>query len=390
MSDASTPAVRLVDVRKTFPGAEGAAVERLSLDVPRGSVVALIGPSGCGKTTSLRMINRLIEPSAGRVEVEGRDTSTVDPIALRLGIGYVIQAVGLFPHRSIADNIAVVPRALGWDRARIASRVAELAELVGLEQDQLQRFPDELSGGQQQRVGVARALAADPPLLLMDEPFGAVDPVVRGRLQQELLALQARLHKTIVLVTHDLDEALLVADRVALLDRGGRLAQYAEPDRLLQEPAEPFVTEFLGADRSLRRLALREVGELSLRDGPVVTRGTDRATARAVLAREGGDWLGITDGVRFLGWVPAAGLAGEGPVPEDDLEAPAALVGPDDTLRAAMDRIMTARTAVAVVVEDGRFRGVVTLELIRRALAEPHTPSPQTPPSPEPSPEGSR
>lgn len=370
MSEAPPTAVRLVDVRKTFPGAEEAAVERLSLDVPRGSVVALIGPSGCGKTTSLRMINRLIEPTSGHVEVEGRDTRTIDPIALRLGIGYVIQAVGLFPHRTIADNIAVVPRALGWDRSRIATRVAELAELVGLETEQLTRFPDELSGGQQQRVGVARALAADPPLLLMDEPFGAVDPVVRGRLQQELLDLQARLHKTIVLVTHDLDEALLVADRVALLDRGGRLAQYAEPDRLLQDPAEAFVTEFLGEDRSLRRLALRRVAELTLQSGPVVAGGTTRADARAVLAREGGEWLGLTDDGRFLGWVPRAALAGEGPVPETDLEAPAALVSGQDTLRAAMDRIMTARTAVAIVVDGDRFRGVVTLEAIRRALAE--------------------
>jgi len=253
----STPAVRLRDVVKRFAGAAEAAVDGLSLDIPRGAIVALIGPSGCGKTTTLRMINRLIEPTSGRVEVEGRDTATVDPIELRLGIGYVIQAVGLFPHRTIAENIAVVPKALGWDRTRITRRVDELAELVGLEAEQLARFPDELSGGQQQRVGVARALAADPPILLMDEPFGAVDPVVRNRLQDELLALQSRLHKTIVLVTHDLDEALTVGDRVALLDRGGRLAQYAAPDELLRDPSEPFVTEFLGADRSLRRLALR-------------------------------------------------------------------------------------------------------------------------------------
>lgn len=241
----STPAVRLRDVVKRFPGAADAAVDGLSLDIPRGAIVALIGPSGCGKTTTLRMINRLIEPTSGRVEVEGHDTATTDPIELRLGIGYVIQAVGLFPHRTIAENIAIVPKALGWDRSRITRRVSELAELVGLEPEQLTRFPDELSGGQQQRVGVARALAADPPILLMDEPFGAVDPVVRSRLQHELLALQARLHKTIVLVTHDLDEALTVGDRVALLDRGGRLAQYAAPDDLLREPSEPFVTEFL-------------------------------------------------------------------------------------------------------------------------------------------------
>lgn len=364
------PAIRLVGLEKRFPGTTDPAVSGLSLDIPRGAVVALIGPSGCGKTTTLRMINRLVEPSAGRVEVEGRDASTIDPIELRLGIGYVIQAVGLFPHRTIAENIAVVPRALGWQRERIAARVEELAALVGLERDQLGRFPDELSGGQQQRVGVARALAADPPILLMDEPFGAVDPVVRARLQQELLALQERLHKTIVLVTHDLDEALTVADRVALLDRGGRLAQFDTPDRLLREPAEPFVTEFLGADRSLRRLALRTVATLELEDGPVVRAGTSRAVARDVLAGFGGDWLGVVDDLRFAGWLPADRLVGEGSVGTAELSAPAALVGPDDTLRTAMDRIMTARTAVAIVIDAERFLGVVTLESIRRALAE--------------------
>ena len=318
------PSVRLLDVSKRFPGSGAPAVRSLTLEIPRGSIVALIGPSGCGKTTTLRMINRLVEPTAGRIEVEGRDTSTLDPIALRLGIGYVIQAVGLFPHRTVADNIAVVPRALGWDRSRIGARIAELSELVGLEPDLLKRFPDELSGGQQQRVGVARALAADPPILLMDEPFGAVDPVVRARLQQELLALQERLRRTIVLVTHDLDEALTVADRVAVLDHGGRLAQYATPDELLRAPSEAFVSEFLGGERSLRRLALRTIGSLRL-DG--------------------------------------------GPVSAEALAPPAALVSPSDTLRTAMDRIMTARTAVAVVVDEGRFLGVVTLESIRRALA---------------------
>ncbi len=365
-----TASVRLVEVSKRFPGSHVVAVDRLSLDIPRGAIVALIGPSGCGKTTSLRMINRLVEPSSGSVLVEGKDTAMLDPIALRLGIGYVIQAIGLFPHRTIAENIAVVPRALGWDRSRVRRRVAELADLVGLEAEQLERFPDELSGGQQQRVGVARALAADPPILLMDEPFGAVDPIVRTRLQEELLELQARLHKTIVLVTHDLDEALTLADRVALLDRGGRLAQYAEPDEILRAPSEPFVSAFLGADRSLRRLSLRTVGTLPLSPGPVVAVGTASAAARAVVAREGGEWLGITEDGRFIGWASAPTLAEDGRIDAVGLEPPAALVAPSDTLRAAMDRIMTARTAVAIVVDEGRFLGVVTLEDIRRALAE--------------------
>jgi len=368
-SPSEGPAIRLADVSKRFPGSTEAAVDGLDLDVERGSVVALIGPSGCGKTTTLRMINRLIEPTSGTVYIEGRDSRSVDPIRLRLGIGYVIQAVGLFPHRRIADNIAVVPKALGWERARIRARVAELAELVGLESDQLDRYPDELSGGQQQRVGVARALAADPPILLMDEPFGAVDPVVRQRLQDELLQLQARLHKTIVIVTHDLDEAVTLADRIALFDRGGRLAQYATPDDLLQSPTEPFVAEFLGSERSLRRLALRTVDSLVLDDFPVVTRDSDLEAARATLERTGGDWVGVVDGSRFIGWLSRDDVAGEGAVDIARLEPPAASVSPRSSLRAAMDRIMTARTAVAVIEDEGRFLGVVTLESVRTALA---------------------
>jgi len=362
-------AIQLVDVTKRFDGSVDAAVEHLSLDIPRGRIVALIGPSGCGKTTTLRMINRLIEPTQGAILIEGRDSRSVDPIALRLGIGYVIQAVGLFPHRRVADNIAVVPKALGWDRERIRDRVLELAELVGLEPEQLDRYPDELSGGQQQRVGVARALAADPPILLMDEPFGAVDPVVRGRLQEELLQLQARLHKTIVIVTHDLDEALTLADRVALFDRGGRLAQYASPDELLHAPAEAFVAEFLGSERSLRRLALRTVGTLTLDRGAVVAPSTTLADVRATLERHGGDWVGVVDDGRFVGWLAREDAAGERRLDLSRLAAPAASVTPSSTLRAAMDRIMTARTAAAVVVEDGRFLGIVTLESVRAALA---------------------
>jgi len=367
---AATPAVRLLSVEKRFPGAAEPAVSGLSLDISAGQVVAIIGPSGCGKTTTLRMINRLLEPTSGRIEVDGRDTRDLDPIALRLGIGYVIQAVGLFPHRTIADNIAIVPRTLGWHRDRVADRVRELAELVGLEPDQLRRFPDELSGGQQQRVGVARALAADPPLLLMDEPFGAVDPVVRARLQQELLDLQSRLRKTIVLVTHDLDEALTVADRVAMLDRGGRLAQYAAPDELLRNPSEPFVTEFLGADRSLRRLALRSVASLQLERGPIVELGVRSEVALAALAQSSGEWVGVVDGDRFLGWTTLSALQAGAVVDASRLEAPAAIVAPGDTLRSAMDRIMTGRTGVALVIDADHFLGMVTLETIRQALAE--------------------
>ena len=225
MSQINDTAIRLDRITKTFEGTSAPAVDALSLDVNKGSIVALIGPSGCGKTTTLRMINRLIEPSSGTIEIDGRNVIDEPVAELRRGIGYVIQQVGLFPHRTIGQNIATVPKTLGWDKKRIAERIAELSDLVGLDRDMLDRYPDELSGGQQQRVGVARALAADPPILLMDEPFGAVDPIVRGKLQDELLTLQQRLRKTIVLVSLDIAEALKLADRIALLNVGGILVQ---------------------------------------------------------------------------------------------------------------------------------------------------------------------
>ncbi len=252
----SDVSIRLTGVTKEFDGASGAAVDNLSLDIERGTIMALLGPSGCGKTTTLRMINRLIEPTSGTIEIEGVDVMSQSAQELRRGIGYVIQQVGLFPHRTIANNIATVPMMLGWEKPRIAERVEELTTLVGLDHDMLDRYPDELSGGQQQRVGVARALAADPPVLLMDEPFGAVDPIVRGRLQDELLDLQTKVSKTIVLVTHDVDEALRVADRIALMNVGGVIEQLATPDELMREPTNEFVESFVGEDRGLRRLAL--------------------------------------------------------------------------------------------------------------------------------------
>lgn len=259
---AVVPAIRLEQVTKHYAGSDAPAVAGLDLAVPPGELVALVGPSGCGKTTILTMINRLVEPTSGRVWVNGRDAATLPVHELRRGIGYVIQLVGLFPHRTIRANIATVPSLLGWDRRRTAERVDELTALVGLDPDVLDRYPSALSGGQQQRVGVARALAADPPVLLMDEPYSAVDPVVRARLQDDLLDLQRRLHKTIVLVTHDIDEAIKLADRVALLDVGGVLAQYGTPEELLAAPASPFVERFLGNDRVLKRLSLLRLADL--------------------------------------------------------------------------------------------------------------------------------
>ncbi|HYN31016.1 MAG TPA: ATP-binding cassette domain-containing protein [Ilumatobacteraceae bacterium] len=366
--------IRLRGVTKRFPGIDSDAVSSLSLEIPSGSIVVLIGPSGCGKTTTLRMINRLIEPSSGSITIGDLDIAAVPATELRRGIGYVIQQVGLFPHRTIRQNIATVPATLGWDRDRTAARIDELAELVGLDPSMLDRYPDELSGGQQQRVGVARALAADPPVLLMDEPFGAVDPIVRGRLQNELLALQEKVNKTIVLVTHDIDEAVKLADRIALLNVGGVLEQYASPDEMLARPANAFVEQFIGDDRGIKRLRLRTVGELTRAQGSVVDEGTDLATARSVLESEGADWLGVTREGAFVGWAPAEQLDAVASIAELDLEIPAAQLHPDATLRTALEMIMASDTSVAVIDDGGRFGGVVTLEHIREGLAAPVDP----------------
>jgi osmoprotectant transport system ATP-binding protein len=254
----------LEGVRKQYPDGT-VAVTGLSLEVPAGELVVLIGPSGCGKSTVLRMINRLIEPTAGQILLDGEDITAASPVALRRRIGYVIQNVGLFPHQTVRANIGTVPRLLGWPRRRIAARADELLDLVGLDPVRFgRRYPNELSGGQRQRVGVARALAADPVVLLMDEPFSAVDPIVRARLQEEFLRLQANVRKTIVLVTHDLDEAVRLGDRIAVLSEGGKLEQYAPPADLLGAPASDFVREFVGADRGIRRLAVTPIGDAML------------------------------------------------------------------------------------------------------------------------------
>ena len=295
-------AIRLDGVSKRFPGANTEAVTNLSLDLPEGTLTALVGPSGCGKTTTLRMINRLEEPTSGTIELFGTDIRRTPLHELRRGMGYVIQQAGLFPHRTIAANIATVPKLLGWDKDRIRTRVDELVELVGLDPSLLKRYPAALSGGQQQRVDVARALAADPPVLLMDEPYSAVDPIVRVRLQNELIALQRRVRKTIVFVTHDIDEAIKLADNVALLDVGGVLAQFAPPDELLRAPASPFVESFLGQERALRRLALKRVSDAPLgalppkRDGvPTVKLSAALREALDALVAEGVPTVIVTD-----------------------------------------------------------------------------------------------
>ena len=314
---AAEPMIRLVGVGKTY--ADGTvAVHELDLDVERGELVCLVGPSGCGKSTTLKMINRLIEPTTGSVQIDGRDVLHTDPVALRRGIGYVIQQIGLFPHQTIAVNVATVPSLLGASKAQARARSLELLELVGLDPKvYADRYPHQLSGGQRQRVGVARALAADPPVLLMDEPFGAVDPVVRTRLQDEFLRLQAELGKTVVLVTHDIDEAVRMGRRVAVFEPGGRLAQYATPAELLARPADDFVADFVGSTRGLRRLAVTPIDPAHLEPLDGVTAGSLSAAidvgstleeALAVLMRGDRAMIGVRDGARFLGVLTPNGV----------------------------------------------------------------------------------
>jgi osmoprotectant transport system ATP-binding protein len=286
-------ALQFVETTKRYPGADEPAVNALSLTVPAGEICVLVGPSGCGKTTAMRMVNRMIDISSGDILVDGRSVKERNVDDLRRDIGYVIQQIGLFPHRTIGENIATVPKLLGWDKHRVEARVEELLDLIGLPQDMRPRYPAQLSGGQRQRVGVARALAADPPLMLMDEPFGAIDPINRDRLQKEFLRLQAQVKKTIVFVTHDIDEAIKMGDRIAVMQVGGKLAQYAPPSELLLEPANAFVEDFVGADRALKRLSLMKVSEIprealgNANGGPEIPADTPVRTALSELLGQG-------------------------------------------------------------------------------------------------------
>jgi osmoprotectant transport system ATP-binding protein len=299
---APTDAAEIVfdHVTKRYPGREEAAVDDLSLRIAAGDICILVGPSGAGKTTAMKMVNRLIDYDDGDIRIDGTSIRDQDVTELRRRIGYVIQNVGLFPHMNIADNISTVPRLLGWTRARQKERVGELLELVGLEQEYARRYPSQLSGGQRQRVGLARALAADPPLMLMDEPFGALDPITRDRLQLELIRLHTEVRKTIIFVTHDIDEAIKLGDRIALLREGGVLAQYDTPDHMLAHPADEFVSRFVGADRGLKRLALRRLSEIELEPttatgGPSAPGSTTLRDALSLMMSEGADPLLVVD-----------------------------------------------------------------------------------------------
>lgn len=362
-------AIVLDRVTKVFAGAPQPAVDNLSISIPAGAITVLVGPSGCGKTTALKMINRLIEPTSGHIQIFGEPIATRAAHELRRQIGYVIQHTGLFPHRTIATNIATVPRLLGWPKPKINARVTELTELVGLEPDILTRYPSELSGGQQQRVGVARALAADPPVLLMDEPYSAVDPIVRAHLQDELLSLQTRLKKTIVMVSHDIDEAVKLGDRIAILNIGAELAQFGPPEELLRAPASPFVEQFLGAERGLKRLALIRVRDVTLSTQPAVEANATTAEARDAATRAGTEWVAVVDGRQLIGWCwideieAAGGVAG---IPPRRFLTTAT---PDTTLREALDHLVTSQTRVAAVVDqDGSFLGILGIEQLGDGL----------------------
>jgi osmoprotectant transport system ATP-binding protein len=365
-------AVRYEGATKRYGDSEVAAVDHLTLDAPAGEICVLVGPSGCGKTTAMRLVNRTVELTEGDVLIGDRSVRDRPPAQLRREIGYVIQEVGLFPHRTIAENIAAVPQLLGWERDRTRARTGELLELVGLDPGLSGRYPVQLSGGQQQRVGVARALAADPLVMLMDEPFGAIDPISRERLQNEFLRLQAQIGKTVLFVTHDIDEAIKMGDRIAIMHEGGRVAQYATPAELLMSPADEFVEDFVGADRALKRLALMRVADIDLWEAPLAYVGQSTAEVRAKL--EGAEVaypLLVDSERRPVGWLS-----------ERDLAAPTVPARPDSPLGPVLDLADVMRDALADLLQGeaqyaavtdhrGRIAGVLSVEIISEFLGSP-------------------
>jgi osmoprotectant transport system ATP-binding protein len=362
-------AVSYREATKVYPGAEAPAVDALSLEVPAGEICVLVGPSGCGKTTAMRMVNRMVDITSGDILVGDRSVRERSPAELRREIGYVIQQIGLFPHRTIAENIATVPAMLGWDKDRLAGRVDELVGLIGLDPELRDRYPSQLSGGQQQRVGVARALAANPGVMLMDEPFGAVDPINRERLQNEFLRLQADVGKTILFVTHDIDEAIKMGDRIAILRGGGHLEQYATPAELLMAPADAFVEDFVGADRALKRLSLMRVGDIDLWEAPLAFVG--QATAEVVAKLDGAEVphaLLVDSERRPLGWLSERDLRSDTVPPVAD-SSPDPVLDIGDVLRDALSDILQAESRYAPVVDGARrIAGVLSVEIISEFL----------------------
>ncbi|MEU7050664.1 ATP-binding cassette domain-containing protein [Streptomyces lavenduligriseus] len=359
--------IRFEQVTKRYPDGT-TAVDDLSFEVAEGELVTLVGPSGCGKTTTMMMVNRLIEPTSGRILVDGRDVAGVDPVRLRRRIGYVIQQVGLFPHRTVLDNTATVPALLGWKRARARARAAELLDLVGLDPKTYgPRYPHQLSGGQRQRVGVARALAADPPVLLMDEPFGAVDPVVREQLQDEFLRMQAEVRKTVLLVTHDIEEAVRLGDRIAVYGQG-RIEQFDTPGAVLGAPATPYVASFVGADRGLKRLSVTAIEPDDLEQPPVARPEESAARARERLLGQGGRWAVVLDADGDLhGWVGIGELAAGGTV-GDRAHRMTAWVPVGAPLKQAFGVMLQHDAGWVAVLDGARFLGVLTPAKLHEAL----------------------
>ncbi|MGC9536261.1 betaine/proline/choline family ABC transporter ATP-binding protein [Streptomyces sp. UG1] len=366
-------AIELENLSKRYPGSAQPAVDNVNMEIKAGEVVIFVGPSGCGKSTTLKMINRLIEPTGGRIRIGGEDVTDIDPVKLRRKVGYAIQQAGLFPHMTVAQNIALVPRMIGWSKARIGSRVEELLDLVGLDPGEFRgRYPRQLSGGQQQRVGVARALAADPPVLLMDEPFGAVDPITRDHLQDELIRLQHELHKTIVFVTHDFDEAIKLGDRIAVLRERSHIAQFDTPEAILTNPADDFVSGFVGAGAALKRLNLTRVRDVEVTDYPTVNvddplqeifnRLRAGGTNEILLLDKRGrpyKWLRRGDLMRARGSLARAGTLVTDTVTRDA------------TLRDALEAVLTDNAGRAVVTgRRGEYTGVVDMETLMNSVHE--------------------
>jgi osmoprotectant transport system ATP-binding protein len=360
--------IRLDAVNKTYPNGF-VAVGALSLEVPEGEICVLVGPSGCGKTTTLKMINRLIEPTGGRIFLDDEDVTHADPVKLRRSIGYVIQQVGLFPHQTIGTNVGTVPRLDRWKQDRIKQRVDELLDLVGLDPSEFRdRYPAQLSGGQRQRVGVARALAADPPVLLMDEPFGAIDPVTRARLQDEFLRLHHEVGKTVVFVTHDIEEAVKMGDRIAILDVGGVLEQYDTPAEILGKPANAMVADFVGPDRGLKRLKVTPVDLSDLEHPPTVLPTASLETARVALAAGSGAWVAVVDAEeQLLGHVRRERAQGDGPI-ADRIERIESWVSVDSHLEDALAAMLLTDVGWIAVLDGDHFVGVLTPDAVYRAL----------------------
>ncbi len=370
-TNSHTPRPILLDqVTKRYPGQAKSAVEGLTLEIPAGKIVMFVGPSGCGKTTTLKMINRLIEPSSGRIMLGDEDVTALDGDELRRRMGYVIQAGGLFPHMTVAANIAIVPKMLGWSKQSIAQRVDELLDLVSLDPAQYRdRYPKELSGGQQQRVGVARALAADPPVLLMDEPFGAVDPITRQRLQDELISIQEEVQKTIVFVTHDFDEAVKLGDWIVIFGEGGKIVQYDSPAQILAQPANDFVADFIGEGAGLKQLSLTRVRDVQPDEAVTASPGDKSADVLARVKQTGHDYAVIIDGRgRPLNWLSRRQLSHHDTISgSEDPELPLVVEG--SMLSDALDIMLASKTGTALITDRNRaLVGVISFDIVLEAV----------------------